>query len=75
MIAFDVNVLVHADREDSPQHVTYRDWVSRLVTGPEPFGVANLAIESGSTWATADRDYSRFPGLALAHPPGPEDPE
>ncbi len=34
--------------------------------------LAALAIESGSTWATADRDYSRFPGLALAHPPGPE---
>jgi toxin-antitoxin system PIN domain toxin len=31
---------------------------------------AALAIESGSTWATADRDYSRFPGLALAFLPG-----
>lgn len=33
--------------------------------------LAALAIESGSTWATADRDYSRFPGLTLAHPPAP----
>jgi uncharacterized protein len=31
--------------------------------------LAALAIESGSTWATADRDYARFPGLALAHVP------
>ncbi len=31
--------------------------------------LAALAIESGSTWATADRDYSRFSGLALAHAP------
>jgi len=31
--------------------------------------LAALAIESGSTWATADRDYSRFPGLTLAHLP------
>jgi uncharacterized protein len=36
--------------------------------------LAALAIESGSTWATADRDYSRFPGLALAHPPTLEGP-
>ena len=31
--------------------------------------LAALAIESGSTWATADRDYSRFPGLAVAYLP------
>ena len=30
--------------------------------------LAALAIETGSTWATADRDYARFPGLAVAHP-------
>lgn len=30
--------------------------------------LAALAIESGSTWATADRDYSRFSGLTVVHP-------
>ena len=29
---------------------------------------AALAIESGSEWITADRDYSRFPGLRWRHP-------
>ena len=29
---------------------------------------AALAIESGNTWVTADRDYSRFPGLDWRHP-------
>lgn len=29
---------------------------------------AALAIESGSTWVTTDRDYARFPGLAWRHP-------
>jgi toxin-antitoxin system PIN domain toxin len=29
---------------------------------------AALAIESGSEWITADRDYSRFPGLKWRHP-------
>lgn len=30
--------------------------------------LAALAIESGSEWVTADRDYSRFPGLRWRHP-------
>jgi toxin-antitoxin system PIN domain toxin len=29
---------------------------------------AALAIESGSEWITADRDYSRFEGLKWQHP-------
>lgn len=29
---------------------------------------AALAIESGSEWVTADRDYSRFQGLRWRHP-------
>ena len=29
---------------------------------------AALAIESGCIWATADRDFARFPGLAWMHP-------
>lgn len=32
--------------------------------------LAALAIESGSEWITADRDYSRFPGLRWRHPLG-----
>lgn len=30
--------------------------------------LAALAIESGSTWATADRDFARFRGLDVLHP-------
>ena len=29
--------------------------------------LAALAVESGCTWATTDRDYSRFPGLMKLH--------
>lgn len=29
---------------------------------------AALAIESGNTWVTSDRDYSRFPKLDWRHP-------
>lgn len=34
---------------------------------PDAF-IAALAIESGSEFATADRDYHRFPGLRVRHP-------
>lgn len=34
---------------------------------PDAFFAA-LAIESGSEWVTADRDYHRFPGLRIRHP-------
>ncbi len=30
--------------------------------------LAALAIESGCTWITNDRDFSRFPGLRWRHP-------
>jgi toxin-antitoxin system PIN domain toxin len=30
--------------------------------------MAALAIESGTEWITADRDFSRFPGLRSKHP-------
>jgi hypothetical protein len=32
--------------------------------------LAALAIESGCEWITADRDFSRFPGLRWRHPLG-----
>jgi hypothetical protein len=34
---------------------------------PDAYSAA-LAIESGNTWVTTDRDYSRFPGLDWKHP-------
>ena len=34
---------------------------------PDAF-LAALAIESGSEWITADRGFSRFPGLRWRHP-------
>lgn len=34
---------------------------------PDAF-LAALAIESGSEWPTADRDYHRFPDLRILHP-------
>jgi toxin-antitoxin system PIN domain toxin len=44
MILIDVNVLVYAYREDSPNHPAFRNWLSDLINSGEPFGVAALAL-------------------------------
>jgi toxin-antitoxin system PIN domain toxin len=140
VILLDVNVLVHAFREASPEHEAYRAWLSDILARDEPFALselvlsgfvrvathprvfdppapvatalafanalrsqpnavvvapgarhweiferlctaaaakgnlvadaylAALAIEAGCEWITADRDFSRFPGLRWRHP-------
>jgi uncharacterized protein len=140
MKLLDVNVLVYAHREDTPNHQDYRIWLQQLINSTEPFAVPDLvlsgflrvvthprifnppsdlnlalrfvqtirestghvvivpglghwpiftrlvresrcrgnlipdafmaaiAIESGCTWITTDRDYSRFTGLIWRHP-------
>lgn len=140
MILPDVNVLVYAYREDTPDHDDYRVWLENQVNAAAPFGLSDLvlsgvvrilshprifdpptpanhvldrlevlraranavavdpgprhwpiftdlcrqtntkgnlvadayhaalAIESGSTWITTDRDFARFPGLQWRHP-------
>jgi hypothetical protein len=140
MILMDVNVLVYAHREDTPDHSVFRTWLEDLINSPAAFGISDLvlsgfvrvvthprvfdppstlesaldfveeirsspncivlapgprhweifadlcravgakgnlvpdaylaalALETGSTWVTTDRDYSRFPGLRRQHP-------
>ena len=140
MLLIDVNVLVYAFRESTPEHKPYARWLEDCINSDQPFGMSDLvlsgflriathpkifdppspleaalrfaealrsqpncvtiapgprhwdiftrlcrtaktkgnlvsdaylaalAIESGSEWITADRDYSRFPGLRWRHP-------
>ncbi len=140
MDLIDVNVLVYAHRQDSPNHDAHRRWLEDLIYGDQAYGVSDhvlsgflrvvthpsifdppsslekaldftveirdrpnavmiqpgprhweiftrlcqesgargnlipdaflaaLAIESGSEWVTADRDYGRFAGLKWRHP-------
>lgn len=42
MLTPDVNVLVYAHRAESPDHGRYGEWLTRLATGPEPFGLSDL---------------------------------
>lgn len=44
MILPDVNVLVHAFREDSPRHIELRSWLERLVDSESSFGLSELVL-------------------------------
>lgn len=44
MILPDVNVLVNAHREDSPQHATAKAWLEAALAGPESLGVSDLVL-------------------------------
>ena len=137
MYLFDVNILVHAHREDSDRHVSIAAFLEETLNAPEPFAysplvlsdflrivthpkvfsvptpldtameftrsitehprsvsvfpgpshwnifshlsyaikprgnlfpdtyLAALAVETGCTWVTTDRDFTCFPGLEL----------
>jgi toxin-antitoxin system PIN domain toxin len=44
VILADVNVLVYAFREASPDHARYRDWLRQQVQGHEAFGLSELVL-------------------------------
>lgn len=44
MILPDVNILVYAYREDSPNHIDYRNWIESVITSDQAFGVTNIVL-------------------------------
>jgi predicted nucleic acid-binding protein len=46
----DINVLIYAHREDSPEHERYAAWLRRLVSGAAPFALSSftLGVSCGS---------------------------
>lgn len=44
MILLDVNVLVYAHREDSPDHDRYRRWLEDVVNGDQAYGLSDLVL-------------------------------
>lgn len=40
----DVNVLIYAHREDSPEHERYAAWLRKLVNGQEPFALSSVTL-------------------------------
>ena len=44
MILPDVNILVHAFRADSPEHLTNRAWLDGVVNGDALYGMACIGL-------------------------------
>jgi uncharacterized protein len=40
----DVNVLLYAHREDTPDHEPIREWLEDLLRGPAPYGMSDLVL-------------------------------
>jgi len=68
MLAPDVNVLVYAHRVESPDHRRYADWLTRMATGSEPFGLSDLVCSGFVRIVTNPRIWrpATEPAVALA---------
>jgi uncharacterized protein len=45
MVMPDVNVLVYAHREDTPEHIEHAAWLSRVADGEEPFALSEPVLQ------------------------------
>lgn len=57
MILPDVNVLVYAHRQDTPDHDRYRDWLESILNGDQAFGIAELVLSGFLRIATHPRIF------------------
>lgn len=58
MDLIDVNVLVYAHREDTVNHLSYRQWLEGIVNSDSPFGVADVVLSSFIRVVTHPRVFS-----------------
>jgi toxin-antitoxin system PIN domain toxin len=58
----DVNVLIYAFRDDSPDHERHRAWLRDLVDGPSTFAMSELVLSGFVRVVTNHRTY-RTPTL------------
>jgi toxin-antitoxin system PIN domain toxin len=57
MVLPDVNVLVYAFRGDAPDHGDYHAWLTEVVNGDEPFGLADGVLSGFLRIATHPRVF------------------
>ena len=63
----DVNVLIHAHRQDAAEHHRYAEWLRALVQADEPFAVAEVVLagflrivtnaKGGQSWHNVGRAF------------------
>ena len=68
MLLADVNVFIHAHRPDTESSKEYAAWLTRALTGPEPFGVSSLVLSGFLRVVTNHRVFAdpTPPDVALA---------
>jgi uncharacterized protein len=54
MMLVDTNVLIYAHRRNADRHREYRDWLTGLIAGPEPYAVSDFAV-TGMIRVVTDR--------------------
>ena len=57
MILTDVNVLIYAHREDTPDHAAYRSWLEQTINGPQAYGMADPVLSGFLRIATHPRIF------------------
>jgi toxin-antitoxin system PIN domain toxin len=59
MLLPDVNVLVYAFRQDSPNHPRWKAWLDTLVSGDEAYGVSDLVCSGFLRIVTHPRAFAQ----------------
>ena len=57
MQLLDVNVLIYAFREESPDHERYRDWLDQLTASGDSFAISDTVLSSFLRIVTNDRIF------------------
>jgi len=57
MLFVDVNVLIYAHRAESPDHISYREWLEGARRGPEPLGLGDSVLAGFLRIVTNHRIY------------------
>ena len=66
MILMDVNILVYAHREDTPDHPASRDWVEDTINSGSAYGVSELGLRGFMRVVTHPKVCERPTPLAVA---------
>lgn len=66
MILLDVNVLVHAHREDAPHHHELLPWLEGVLNKPQPFALSGLVLSGFLRVVTHPRVFDPPSPLAPA---------
>ena len=62
----DVNILVYAHREDTPDHPAYREWVEDTINSESAYGVSKLVLSGFMRVVTHPKVFERPTSLVVA---------